>query len=424
MALPYLEAVLCFMILNYIFETYLNIRQHRALKLPTLPKSLAGVISGEKFEKARAYSLDKSNFNFVREGVTIVFDITILYYKVLPWFWKKSGELATNVGLNAENEIIHTLAFLAGVMVWSQITDLPFSLYSTFVIETRHGFNKQTIWLFIRDMIKGIFLSILLAPPIVAAIIIIVQNGGPYLAIYLWGFMFALALLMMTIYPIMIAPLFNKFTPLPEGSLREKIEKLADSLKFPLKKLFVVDGSTRSSHSNAYMYGFFKNKRIVLYDTLIQQCIDNEVVSVLAHELGHWKLNHTTYSFVAVQLLTFLQFGGYTLVRNSKDLFESFGFDDQPVIIGLIIFMHTIIPVQHVLSFCLNLVSRAFEFQADAFAKNLGYAPELRGALVKLQEENSFAMNTDPGYSAYHFSHPPLVEGFFALEDLDTKKEN
>uniref|UniRef100_M8BSN4 CAAX prenyl protease n=1 Tax=Aegilops tauschii TaxID=37682 RepID=M8BSN4_AEGTA len=355
MALPYLEAVLCFMTLNYIFETYLNIRQHRALKLPTLPKSLA----------------------------------------------KKSGVLVTNVGLNAENEIIHTLAFLAGVMVWSQITDLPFSLYSTFVIEARHGFNKQTFWLFIWDMIKGILLSVVLAPPIVAAIIVIVQNGGPYLAIYLWGFMFALALLMMTIYPIMIAPLFNKFTPLPEGSLREKIEKLADSLKFPLKKLFVVDGSTRSSHSNAYMYGFFKNKRIVLYDTLIQQCSnDNEIVSVLAHELGHWKLNHTAYSFVAVQVLTFMQFGGYTLVRNSKDLFESFGFEDQPVIIGLIIFM------------------------ADAFAKNLGYAPELRGALVKLQEENLSAMNTDPWYSAYHYSHPPLVERLSALEDLDSKKDN
>lgn len=425
MALPYLEAVLCFMILNYIFETYLNIRQHRALKLPTLPKSLAKVISHEKFEQARAYSLDKSNFKFVREAITIVFDIVILYYKVLPWFWKKSGVLVTNVGLNAENEIIHTLAFLAGVMVWSQITDLPFSLYSTFVIETRHGFNKQTLWVFIWDMIKGILLSIVLAPPIVAAVIVIVQNGGPYLAIYLWGFMFALALLMMTIYPIMIAPLFNKFTPLPEGSLREKIEKLADSLKFPLKKLFVVDGSTRSSHSNAYMYGFFNNKRIVLYDTLIQQCSnDNEIVSVLAHELGHWKLNHTAYSFVAVQLLTFMQFGGYTLVRNSKDLFESFGFEDQPVMIGLIIFMHTIIPVQHLLSFCLNLVSRAFEFQADAFAKNLGYAPELRGALVKLQEENLSAMNTDPWYSAYHYSHPPLVERLSALEDLDSKKED
>ncbi|KAG8363308.1 hypothetical protein BUALT_Bualt19G0008700 [Buddleja alternifolia] len=240
-----------FMILMYIFETYLDLRQHTALKLPTLPKPLVGVISHEKFGKSRAYSLDKSHFHFVHEF--------------------RSGEFLVYAGLNAENEILHTLAFLAGVMFWSQITDLPFSLYSTFVIEARHGFNKQTIWLFFRDMIKGIVLAIVISPPIVAAIIVIVQKGGPYLAIYLWAFMLVVSLVMMTIYPILIAPLFNKFTPLPEGDLRSKIEKLAASLKFPLKKLFVVDGSTRSSHSNAYMYGFFKNKRIVLYDTLIQQ---------------------------------------------------------------------------------------------------------------------------------------------------------
>ncbi|KAJ8748845.1 hypothetical protein K2173_013276 [Erythroxylum novogranatense] len=424
MAFPYMEAVIGFMILMYIFETYLDIRQHSALKLPTLPKTLEGVISQEKFEKSRAYSLDKSHFSFVHDFVTIVLDSVILYFGILPWFWKKSGSFLVLAGLNAENEILHTLAFLAGFMIWSQITDLPFSLYSTFVIEARHGFNKQTIWLFFRDLAKGICLTIVLGPPIVSAIILIVQKGGPYLAIYLWGFMFVLSLVMMTLYPILIAPLFNKFTPLPGGELREKIEALASSLKFPLKKLFVVDGSTRSSHSNAYMYGFFKNKRIVLYDTLIQQCKSHEeIVAVIAHELGHWKLNHTMYSFIAVQILTFLQFGGYTLVRNSTDLFRSFGFDTQPVLIGLIIFQHTVIPLQHLVSFGLNLVSRSFEFEADAFAKKLNYTTSLRAALVKLQEENLSAMNTDPWYSAYHYSHPPLVERLAALDELEKKTE-
>ncbi|CAK7348832.1 unnamed protein product [Dovyalis caffra] len=391
MAFPYMEAVVGFMILMYFFETYLDLRQHAALKLPTLPKTLEGVISQEKFEKSRAYSLDKSYFNFVHEFVTILLDSAILFYGILPWFWKKSGSFLLLAGFNDENEILHTLAFLAGVMIWSQITDLPFSLYSTFVIESRHGFNKK---------------------------------GGPYLAIYLWAFMFVLSLVMMTLYPVLIAPLFNKFTPLPDGELREKIEKLASSLKFPLKKLFVVDGSTRSSHSNAYMYGFFKNKRIVLYDTLIQQCKDDEeIVAVIAHELGHWKLNHTMYSFIAVQILTFLQFGGYTLVRNSTDLFRSFGFDTQPVLIGLIIFQHTVIPLQHLVSFGLNLVSRSFEFQADAFAKKLGYGSALRAGLVKLQEENLSSMNTDRWYSAYHYSHPPLVERLAAIDEPDKKAD-
>ncbi|XWS32137.1 hypothetical protein CRYUN_Cryun23aG0135300 [Craigia yunnanensis] len=413
-----------FMILMYFFESYLDLRQHAALKLPTLPKTLEGVISQEKFEKSRAYSLDKSHFHFVQEFVTILMDSAILFFGILPWFWKKSGNFLPLVGLNAENEILHTLAFLAGVMMWSQITDLPFSLYSTFVIEARHGFNKQTMWLFFRDLIKGMCLAIVLGPPIVSAIIVIVQKGGPYLAIYLWAFMFVLSLVMMTLYPVLIAPLFNKFTPLPQGELRLKIEKLASSLNFPLKKLFVVDGSTRSSHSNAYMYGFYKNKRIVLYDTLIQQCKnDEEIVAVISHELGHWKLNHTMYSFIAVQILTFLQFGGYTLVRNSTDLFRSFGFDTQPVLIGLIIFQHTVIPIQHLVSFGLNLVSRSFEFQADAFAKKLGYGAALRVGLVKLQEENLSAMNTDPWYSAYHYSHPPLVERLGAIDEPDKKED-
>ncbi|KAE8721324.1 CAAX prenyl protease 1-like protein [Hibiscus syriacus] len=355
MAFPYMEAVVGFMILMYLFETYLDLRQHAALKLPTLPKTLEGVISQEKFEKSRAYSLDKRLGNFVLWHTTLVLE--------------EVRKFLAFSGLNEENEILHTLSFLAGVMIWS-------------------------------------------------------QKGGPYLAIYLWGFMFVLSLVMMTIYPILIAPLFNKFTPLPDGELRQKIEKLASSLKFPLKKLFVVDGSTRSSHSNAYMYGFFKNKRIVLYDTLIQQCKnDEEIVAVIAHELGHWKLNHTMYSFIAVQILTFLQFGGYTLVRNSTDLFRSFGFDTQPVLIGLIIFQHTVIPIQHLVSFGLNLVSRSFEFQADAFAKKLDYGSALRAGLVKLQEENLSAMNTDPWYSAYHYSHPPLVERLAALDEADKKEE-
>ncbi|KAK1273296.1 hypothetical protein QJS04_geneDACA013177 [Acorus gramineus] len=388
---PYLEAVIEYgfagvMILVYIFETYLDVRQYAAHKLPNLPKPLIGVVTQEKFEKSRAYSLDKSRFHFVHGAVTILMDTAILFYGVLPWFWKTSGFVLGYLGLNPENEILHTLSFLGGSMIWSQITDLPFSLYSTFVIEARHGFNKQTVWTFFKDIFKSMCISILIGPPIVAAIIIIVQKGGPYLAIYLWGFMFLLSVLMLQLYPILIAPLFNKFTPLPEGELREKIEKLASSLKFPLKKLFVVDGSTRSSHSNAYMYGFFNNKRIVLYDTLLQQCKNNdEVVAVIAHELGHWKLNHTVFSFVAIQILSFLQFGGYALIRNSQSLFKSFGFDTQPVLIGLIIFQHVAIPVQHVISFGLNLVSRKFEFQADAFGKKLGYAKELRAGLIKLQ---------------------------------------
>ncbi|KAM5555445.1 hypothetical protein ABKV19_023388 [Rosa sericea] len=173
-----------------------------------------------------------------------------------------------------------------------------------------------------------------------------------------------------------------------------------------------------------YMYGFSNNKRIVLYDTLIQQCKNDEkVVAVLSHELGHWKLNHTVYLFISGQISMLLKFGGYTPLRNSSSLFPSFGFDTQPVIIGLIIFQHTITPIQHLVRFASNLVSRAFEFQADDFAKKLGYASSLRACLVRLQEENLSAMNIDTWYSAYHRYHPPLVQRLAAIGDVDKKAE-
>ncbi|XP_047937597.1 CAAX prenyl protease 1 homolog [Salvia hispanica] len=419
MAFPYIEAIIGYMIMVYILETYLDLRQRAALKLP-LPKPFVRVICQTRFEMSRATLLLKSNFNFVHKFVFIVIDVAILYLGVLPWFWKRCGEVLVYAGFNAENEILHTLAFLAGFMLSFKITYLPFSLYLTFVIKARHGSNNQTLLLFFKDMIKEIILAIVICPPIVAAIITIVQKGGPYLAIYLWGFMLIVSLIMMTVYPVLIAPLFNKFTPLPEGELKTKIENLASSLKFPLEKLFVVDGSTRSSHSNAYMYGFFKNKRIVLYDTLIQLSNnEEEVVAAVAHELGHWKLNHTVYTFfIGVQILTLLQFGGYILVRNSKDLFQSFGFDTQPVLIGFIIFMHMVIPLLHVVILSLNLLLRAFEFQADAFAKKLGYAVPLQAGLIKPED-----INIDPWYSAYHSSHPPLVERLVALDEPDKKTD-
>ncbi|XP_050387643.1 CAAX prenyl protease 1 homolog [Argentina anserina] len=425
MAFPFLEVVVGSMILMYVLETYMNLRQHSALKRPTLPKSLEGVISQEKYEKSRAYRLEKSQFRFVCQLVNILMDSVILFFKVFPWFWKKSGQFVALIGLDEENEILHTLAFLAGVLLWLELTNLPFSLYSIFVIEARHGFNKRTIWLFFSDKFKGICLTVILATPFVSAAILIVKKGGAYSIIYLWVLIFVLSLVMMTIYPILIAPIFHKFTPLPDGQLREKIETLASSLKFPLKKLFVVDGSTRSSHSNAYMYGFFNNKRIVLYDTLIQQCEnDEEIVAVIAHELGHWKHNHIVYFLIANQICALLYIGGYTLVRNWSSLFQSFGFHTRPLIIALIIFQYALTPIQNLVYFAGNLVSRAFEYQADAFAKKLGYASSIRASLVRLQEENLSAMNIDPWYSAYHNTHPTLVERLAAIGKTDKEESS
>ncbi|CAI5935536.1 unnamed protein product, partial [Closterium sp. NIES-65] len=303
------------------------------------------------------------------------------------------------------------------------VVDLPFALFSTFVIEQRHGFNKQTLLGFIKDRILGILLMVVILPPVLAACIRIVQVGGNLVAVYLWLFMLAFSLFMLTIYPVAIAPLFNKFTPLEAGTLRSKIEGLAGSLSYPLKKIFVMDGSQRSAHSNAYLYGFFKNKRIVLYDTLLSHCKEDEeeVVAVIAHELGHWKLGHTIRFFLLSQALMLIQCSGFIFVRSQPDIFRSFGFKEEPVIIAILLFQHLSTPVSHLLDFGLNIISRTFEYQADAFAVKMGYAPKLRSGLIKMQEENLSAMNTDPWYSAYHHSHPCLPERLSTI-DAEAKR--
>eukprot|EP00899_Mesostigma_viride_P009196 jgi/Mesvir1/18278/Mv09543-RA.2 len=377
-----------------------------------------------------------SRYGLVHSAWSTLEHVAVLAFGFMPWLWDLSAAVLVRFGFDvASNEILQTIIFLAVYNTIGQVMGLPWSIFHTFVLEEKHGFNKQTPWLFFMDMVKSNLLTAIIGPPVIAAIIAIVQRTGPLFPLYLWLFLFIFALVMMTVYPTLIQPLFNKFSPLPEGKLREDIEALAARLKFPLKKLFVIDGSKRSSHSNAYMFGFFKNKRIVLFDTLVNQSTPEQVVAVIAHELGHWKLNHTLFNFVTMQVLLLVQLGGYSLFRTYSDVFTSFGFSlgngvQHPVLIGLLLYNYMLSPVDHLIHFGQNLLSRRFEFQADAFAKDLGYCESLCSGLVKLQEENLSSMDSDPLYSAYHYSHPPLIERLSALcgpgqsiADLATKKD-
>ncbi|KAL3830733.1 hypothetical protein ACJIZ3_019535 [Penstemon smallii] len=414
-----MEAILGFAIMMYMFESYLDLRQYTALKSPTLPKPLVGVISQKKFEKSRAYNIEKSRLHLVHKLVIVLMDSSLLYFGILPWFWKMSGEFLVHANINAENETFHTLAFLACLMFKILITNFAFSVYSTFVVEARHGLNKKTVRSFSWYILKETILAIVIGAPIVASIIAIVQIVGPYLPVYLWTFNFVLALVTTTPYPI-ISVGFNRFKHLPSCNLRGKIVTLAWALNFPVKKLLVFPRSETPRDSYAYTYGILKKKRIVLCDKLLKQCKDDEIVAVIAHELGHWKLNHTMYSFITAQILTLLQFGGCTLVMNSKDLFLSFGFDTQPVVMGFIISLYAVVPLQRLLSFLFNLVSWAFDFEADSFAKKTGYGSPLRAALIKLQElEDLSSINTDPWYDVFHYPEPSLVQRIAAMDESE-----
>mmetsp|Transcript_18851 Transcript_18851/g.32205 ORF Transcript_18851/g.32205 Transcript_18851/m.32205 type:complete len:466 (+) Transcript_18851:58-1455(+) len=436
-ALPYKELYMGFFLVVTMFHMALDMRQLRAIRRPHPPKELHGLFKDKGlYAKTQAYSLDKWWFGLAHGLVGTAETAAMVAFNGIPWAWASSGRAVTTLQLvalrflptstlsllalnsDASPEAVERWQSVMFVLIaagWSMVSDLPWSLYSTFVIETKHGFNKSTLGLFFKDMLTSTALGLVIMPPVVLGLTAILQLASQWVAVYLWAFFLALALFMLAIFPTLIQPLFNKYEPLPAGPLREQIEGLAVKLQFPLRKLFLVDGSKRSGHSNAYMFGFGRNKRIVLYDTLIKQCSEPEIVAVLGHELGHWKLGHVTVNFAMGQAITLLHFSLLTLVRATPALYTSFGFKSQPALMSVILFGLISSPLDEVVNFLMHVVSRAFEFQADGFAVGLGYGEHLRTALVVMQEENKGTMHVDPLYSAYHYSHPPLVERLKAI---------
>jgi len=314
--------------------------------------------------------------------------------------------------------------------------------YQHFVLEQEFGFNKMTTKLWVTDILKGQALSLALGVPLGAAFLAIVKRTGDSFFYYLWVFTLAIQLAAATLYPILIIPLFNKLTPLEPGPLKERVEALAAKLKFPLDELQVIDGSTRSSHSNAYFTGLPWKKKIVIFDTLLDSSTTSEVEAVLAHELGHWKLGHTTRMLLISQVQTFYIFSLFSVFIKNKSLYSAFGFrNERPIIIGLMLFNEVLAPLDIPIKLALNSLTRSMEYQAgkliskispspnppdfhmnklltlsiDNFAMNLGYRAELGASLIKLQIKNLSAMDADWIYSSLHYSHPHLVERLSAI---------
>ncbi|CAM9172755.1 unnamed protein product [Choristocarpus tenellus] len=418
----FLPVFVVFTLSVFALETLLDIRQHHKLKQKTPPSALLHVVkkvdhgtsndkqSGDgvqaKFTAAQTYGLDKSQFHFVESIFDLTLTLVINALGFMPWLWDISIVCLSKVGVEGAGDIPISLVFMLLGIFFQTLVGLPFSMYSTFVIEVKHGFNKQTIGLFLADKVgykgeemdnfglfnyvKGLLLSFVIGAPAVAAVLYIIDLGGQYFYMYIWGFLVFLVLVMMTVYPIWIMPLFNKYTLLEDGELKTAIEALAAKVSFPLTKLYVVDGSKRSGHSNAYFYGFFKNKRIVLFDTLIQQASVDEIVAILGHELGHWKKSHTLQGFAISQSYVFVSFCAFALASElGESLRMSFGYSAPATLITLYLFFAVMwAPVDNVLSVLMNMLSRKNEFQADAYAVEHGYSKDLVTGLVKLQLEN------------------------------------
>ncbi|XP_015520248.1 CAAX prenyl protease 1 homolog [Neodiprion lecontei] len=420
------------------WKFYLSLRQTKLMnKLVDVPGELKDLITPEVYNKARLYAIDCNYFSNIKSLFSTFVTTGMILFFAFRHFWDWAVKISTACGISKHNEILIGGTCMLIMNILSTIVDLPFSVYNTFWLENKHGFNKQTVSFYIKDQIKKFIVLQIIVIPLKCGVVWIVQIGGDYFFVYLWVFTGIVTLFMLIIYPEVIAPLFDKYSPLPEGELRTKIEELASSLGFPLYKLYIVEGSKRSSHSNAYLYGFHKHKRIVLFDTLVKEyykpdandtdkdkgCETDEVVAVLAHELGHWKLNHTFKCLVLSQVNILLIFIIFAKLLNYQPMYTAFGFSDsQPIFIGLIIvMMYILIPLNTLMGFVSVVISRKFEFQADNFAKTLGHTVPLKSALVKLHKDNLGFPVFDKLYSGWHHSHPPLLE---RLEALDDKKSN
>jgi STE24 endopeptidase len=380
-----------------------------------VPAKFAGQISLEDHQKAADYSVTKIK--------TSQFFNLIAYAILLGW--------TLGGGLDYLNTIVKGLGYSelwTGVLFFfafsfvNSIISLPETLYKTFVIEERFGFNKTTFKLFVVDMIKGMVLALIIGTPILAGILWIMNALGEYWWAYAWAFLSVIQLLLMWIYPTFIAPLFNKFTPLEDGEVKDKILELLKRTGFESNGLFVMDASKRSGHGNAYFTGFGKNKRIVFFDTLINTLNPSEVEAVLAHELGHFKRKHVLKLMVKAFVFSFIGLFILGQLMKADWFFTGHGVNTTETYMALILFTM----VSGIYTFFVTPISswtsRKYEFEADEFAATHSEASDLINALVKMYKDNASTLTPDPAYSAFYHSHPPaLIRVNFLEKFLDKK---
>ncbi|VAW91990.1 Uncharacterized integral membrane endopeptidase Bmul_2226 [hydrothermal vent metagenome] len=383
-------------------QLWLIVRQnkHVSENRSAVPAAFADKISLEEHQKAADYTRAKL-------GVT---KIELFYGVVILLFWTFGGglNLLDQLWLPVISDPLWIgVAVMISFIIIGVVIDLPFSLYRTFVIEVKFGFNKMTMPLFIADFFKGILINLIIITPLLWVILWLMQTAGPYWWIYAWAVIVSFMLLMMFIYPTFIAPLFNKFALLEDVTLKERIENLLDRCGFKSKGIYIMDGSKRSSHGNAYFTGLGNNKRIVFFDTLLESLQPQEIEAVLAHELGHFKHKHITKQLF---IMSFLMLGSLALLgwmMQQDWFFNGLGVNTISTHMALLLFMLVLsvfgIYFQPIFSF----LSRKNEFEADDFAAKQSNASDLIQALVKLYKENANTLTPDPLYSAFHDSHPP-----------------
>jgi len=404
---------LFYIILGIIFIDFLIDKVLDALNAKhyndPIPDSLQDVFDEEEYEKSQRYKKANYNFGIVSSTFSVIVLLLFLFLDGFDFV----DSIARSV---SDNSIVIALIFFGIIMLGSDILSLPFSWYHTFVIEEKFGFNKTTIKTFIFDKLKGWGMMIVLGGGVLALIVWFYMFAEDDFWWYAWILVAVFSIFLNMFYARLIVPIFNKQTPLPEGSLRDKIEAYAAKEGFTLEKIFVIDGSKRSTKANAYFSGFGNEKRVTLYDTLINDLEDDEIVAVLAHEVGHYKKKHIIINLIISILTTGLTLWILSLFVGNPLLSEALGVEKPGFHIGLVAFGILYSPISEVTGIIMNYLSRKFEYQADNFAKQTFEAQPLISGLKKLSKNSLSNLTPHPAYVFVHYSHPPLYKRFKNLQ--------
>ena len=401
------------LVISYGIQFWLSARQkaHVLAHRDQVPPAFSDKVALTAHQKAADYTIEKSHLGDLDSVVGIVFLLLLTLgggISLVFDFWSTF----------TYSPLVINLIALGSIFLVMTVVEIPFSLYQTFVIEEKYGFNKNTLPQFFKDQLISLVLSIGIGLPILALILWIMDSIGSLWWLYAWAIIMGFSLLMSWLFPTVIAPLFNKFTPMEEGSLKSRIQSLLERCGFNSQGIFIMDGSRRSGHGNAYFTGLGNNKRIVFFDTLINSLDEDELEAVLAHELGHFKRKHVIKMLIASSIMTLISFAVLGWLITQDWFFSGLGVNTHSNAAALLLFTL----VSPVFTIFMQPISayfqRQFEFEADDFATEHAQGRKMISGLVKLYEENASTLTPDPLYSAFHYSHPPAA---IRIAHIETK---
>ncbi len=408
----WLLAVLFILLASYLLETATSILTIKALSLP-LPEEFSTIYTPAEYRKSQDYTQALTFVSLFESGLSTFLTIAFILLGGFTYLdiWTRS---------HADTELIIGLLFIGTLLCLSFVFGLPFSIYKTFVVEERFGFNRTTVKTFVFDLLKGGILAVLIGAPLLALILWFFNNVGPNGWWLCWIGTIIFSLTIQFLAPILIMPLFNKFSPLENGPLRRTITDYAYREDFTLQGIYTMDGSKRSSKANAFFTGFGKFKKIVFFDTLLEKFQPEEILAVLAHEMGHYKLLHIPKNIAASIIQQGIMLFCMSLTLNSHELLQAIGILTPSVHAGLIVFALLFIPINLLLSILFHFISRRYEFAADEYAlKSTGTCRFLVDALKKLCSANLTNLTPHPLVVFLHYTHPPVLERIRKLQKMD-----